>query len=294
MLAEYQIQSGGKRLQTVSALVKGFLAASLVGVTSANALAAEAKNDQQELATKLANPIASLVSVPLQFNYSDGYGTADGDQWLLNVQPVIPFRLNDDWSLVTRTIVPIISQDNVAGLSGDQFGLGDTLQSFFFVPTPTSTELGIVTWGAGPAVTWPTSTDKLLGLGTWGLGPTAVALVQKKVGTGNLTWGGLVSQQWGIAKTRSSAPDLNYTFLQPFLAYTTKDAWTYTLNTESNYNWTSDDWTVPINVAIAKLVRFGKLPVQIQGGVGYYATSPDSGPDGWKGRFQVTFLLPPP
>ncbi|USG60563.1 hypothetical protein NBZ79_15460 [Sneathiella marina] len=270
-----------------------FLIAVILGpAASGTVKAADAETSDQGLATELANPIASLISVPIQVNYTRGIGTANGDQWTTNIQPVIPFDLNDDWSLVTRTILPVISQSDVAGLSGDQIGLGDTLQSFFFVPTPAATDLGTVTWGAGPAVTWPTSTDKLLGAGTWGLGPTAVALVQKKIGTGNLTWGGLANHQWGLKKTRSAAADLNYTFVQPFVSYTTADAWTYSLNSESLYNWTSDDWTVPINVTVAKFVHFGELPVQLTGGVGYFATSPDSGPEGWKGRFVITFLLP--
>jgi len=267
-------------------------AASLVLALSGNVEAENTGSSSQGLATELANPIASLISVPIQVNYTRGIGTADGYQWTTNIQPVIPFDLNEDWTLVTRTILPVISQSDVAGLSGDQFGLGDTLQSFFFVPTPTKTDLGNVTWGAGPAITWPTSTDKLLGVGTWGLGPTAVALVQKKINTANLTWGGLANHQWGIEKTRSAAPDLNYTYLQPFIAYTTANAWTYSINSESIYNWESEEWTVPFNATIAKLVKFGNAPVQLTGGVGYYAKSPDSGPEGWKGRFVITFLFP--
>jgi len=92
-----------------------------------------------------------------------------------------------------------------------------------------------------------------------------------------------------IARQRSS---ISNTFLQPFLAYTTKDAWTYTINTESTYDWKAEQWSVPINAVVSKLTKFGKQPVSLGLGVRYWADSPDSGPHGWGVRFVVTFLFP--
>jgi hypothetical protein len=241
-----------------------------------------------DLAKKLANPIASLISVPIQFNYDHGYGPTDGDKVFANVQPVIPFDVTDDLSLVTRTILPIAWQNDVAGSSGSQFGLGDTLQSFFFVPKPRETALGTLTYGGGPAVNWPTSTDGLLGSGEWGLGPTGVFLFQKN----GWTYGALVNQVWGVAETRSSTPDLNNTFLQPFVSYTTKDAWTFSLNTESSYNWTAEEWAVPINATVAKLTTIGGQKVQFQVGGRYWAKEAENGPEGFGARFAITFLFP--
>lgn len=248
--------------------------------------------DDAELAAKLANPIASLISVPFQLNYDQGFGPGNGQKALMNVQPVVPFNLTDDLTLVTRTIVPVAWQNDIAAGSGNQFGLGDSLQSFFLVPTPQSTSLGQVTFGVGPAVTWPTSTDSLLGPGKWGAGPTGVLIVQKKLGAGTLTWGGIANQQWGVADTRSGTPDLNSTFLQPVIAYTTDDAWTYSLNTEASYNWTSSDWSVPINASVSKVVSLGEQKIQLQAGAGYWAVSPEDGPEGLRGRLAVTFLFP--
>jgi len=258
---------------------------SLIGLTGASAQDASA---DAELAKKLSNPIASLISVPIKFDYNTGYGPSDGSNVTMSIQPVIPIQLSDEFSLVTRTILPIAWQDDIAGPSGDQFGLGDTLQSFFLVPTSRETGLGTLTYGVGPAVTWPTSTDRLLGAGTLGLGPTGILLFQKS----GWTYGALVTQQWGVHETRSMVPDLNLTALQPFLAYTTADAWTFSLNTESSYNWTSEEWSVPINATVSKLTTIGKQKVQFQAGVRYWADSPTGGPEDFGARGQVTFLFP--
>jgi hypothetical protein len=247
-----------------------------------------AQSSDADLAKKLANPIASLISVPIKSDYNFEYGSKDGTNITTSIQPVIPFKLSNDLSLVTRTILPIAWQDDIAGNSGTQFGLGDTLQSFFLVPNSRNTALGDFTYGIGPAVTWATSTDRLLGLGTWGLGPTGVFLFQKS----GWTWGALATQQWGIAETRSNVPELNLTLLQPFISYTTPDQWTYALNTESSYNWTSEEWSVPINFTVSKLTKIGQQPVQLQAGVRYWADSPIGGPEGFGARTQISFIFP--
>ena len=216
------------------------------------------------------------------------YGSRNGDKAFANVQPVIPLELSPDLSLVTRTILPIAWQNDIAGNSGTQFGLGDTLQSFFFVPQSKKTALGTLTYGGGPVVNWPTSTDRLLGSGTLGTGLTGVFLFQDN----GWTYGVLVNHVWKVAETRDRTPDLNNTFLQPFVSYTTADAWIFGMNTESSYNWTARQWCVPINWTVAKLTVICSQRVQFTAGLRYWAHSAAGGPDGVGARFAVTFLFP--
>ena len=247
-------------------------------------------NSEAELAKKLNNPVAALISVPLQNNWDFGLGQAGAMKYTCNIQPVVPVGISDDWNLIIRTIMPVIYQEQLvdsnvkapASLHESHAGLGDITQSFFLSP---KAPVGGWILGAGPVGYYPTETDSALGTGMWAAGPTVVALRQEH----GFTYGILANHLWSFAGW--GPQNMNATYLQPFLSYTTKTYTTPAINTESTYNWQAQQWTVPINVSIQQLVKIGKLPVAFQIGYRYYAQRPANGPD-WGLRFAVTFLFP--
>lgn len=244
----------------------------------------EEKAKAAELAKKLSNPVSALISVPIQNNFDFGAGPAgDGFQYKANIQPVIPISLNENWNLISRTILPVVYQENIIGTSS-QAGLSDTSQSLFFSPAePTS---GGWIWGAGPVLLFPTATDDFLGSEKWGAGPTAVVLKQQD----GWTYGALANHIWSYAG-ESSRTDVNATFLQPFLSYTTKKATTYGLQTEATYDWENSQWSVPLIAQASQVLKAGKQPISLGLGAKYYVEGPTGGPD-WGLRFTITFLFP--
>lgn len=260
------------RLLLVAALGVGFL----VGQAAAQ--------DADELSKQLANPVASLISVPFQSNFEFGAGTGDGFAYTLNIQPVIPFSISEEWNLISRTILPVAYRDYLPPPDGNTFGLGDITQSLFFSPkTPGAN--GLI-WGVGPVFLIPTATDDFLGSGKFGLGPTGVALVQK----GPWTVGILANHIWSVAGSDDRG-EVNSTFLQPFLSYALGHGTSILLNTESSYDWVSEQWTVPINLGVQQVFKLGEQPVSFQVGGKYYAEAPEGGPE-WGIRTTLTFLFP--
>jgi hypothetical protein len=283
--------------------MKTNLAAALVSAlafTTTTLVAQDAATDEKaaaaELAKKLSNPVASLISVPIQNNWDFGIGSANAMRYTANVQPVIPFSLSEDWNLITRTIVPVVYAESPVVGGADKSGLGDIVQSFWASPKA-PTDSGWI-WGAGAVMLYPSGTDGL-SAHNWGAGPTALVLKQQN----GWTYGVLANHLWSYAQTgghgTSDAGDasdgsdagINATFLQPFVSYSTKSFTTYGLNTESTYDWSHSQWTVPVNASVSQLIKVGKLPVQLSLGVKYYAERPIGGPD-WGLRFAVTFLFP--
>jgi hypothetical protein len=260
--------------------------ADLPAAVNANGTATEEAvgGDQAaELAKQLQNPVASLISIPFQNNFDFNMGpNGDGFKYTLNFQPVIPLSLGKDYNLIIRTILPIISQDDVIpGTS--QSGLGDIVQSLFFSPKK---PVGGMILGFGPVFLWPSGTDPFLGSEKWGVGPTGLVLKQ----IGGWTYGLLFNHIWSYAG-ETDRDYVSATFLQPFISYTTKTKTTFGLNTESTYDWHNSQWTVPINLSISQLLKFGKLPVSLALGAKVYATGPSGAPD-WGLRFVVTPLFP--
>lgn len=256
----------------------------IVGTMSATPTLAEQSNE--ELAMQLSNPVAALISVPLQLNYESKIGPdRSGTRTLLNIQPVVPFSLNTEWNLISRTILPVVWQDNVFPGAGSQSGFGDVVQSLFFSPkAPTS---GGWIWGAGPVFLLPVGSNDLLTADKWGAGPTAVVLKQD----GQWTYGALANQIWSFAGNGNRA-DVSAAFVQPFLTYTTHTATSLIVNTESLYDWNDRQWSVPINAGVTQVLRLGDQLLSVGGFARYWADSPDHGPHGWGFRITVTLLFP--
>ena len=242
--------------------------------------------DSAEMAKKLANPVASLISVPIQANFDENIGpNEEGSAWSIQFQPVVPFALNEDWNLISRTILAVIDQQDVPTKGAGESGLGDTLQSFFFSPqVPTA---GGIISGVGPALLLPTASDEMLGGEKWGIGLTAVALTQK----GKWSFGGLMNHIESFAG-EDDRPDVSATFVQPFLSYITKTMTTISLDSGSTYDWENEAWSVPVNFTVNQMLKIGPQIMQLGVGARYWADSPDGGPQDWGGRVQVTFLFP--
>ena len=239
--------------------------------------------DADDLAKQLQNPVASLISVPFQGNLDFGVGPADGTRFTLNIQPVVPLSISEDWNLIGRVILPVISQSDVFGDSGNQTGLGDAVISGFFSPKePTS---GGLIWGAGPVLLLPIATDDLLGTKKLGIGPTVVLLKQ----SGSYTMGLLANHIFSIAGD-SDRPDVNATFLQPFLARNFPGGYALTLNTELTQNWDAHASSGFFHIMGSKVISLGSQLAQVL--VGPRIPYGNGNTAGWGIRFGLVLLFP--
>jgi hypothetical protein len=244
-------------------------------LASAFALPVAAQNvDPDTLAKQLSNPVAALISMPFQLNYDTGYGSGD-DRWTLNIQPVVPISVSEDWNLISRTILPVVSQ-------GDS-GLGDTVQSLFFSHKEPTASGWIL--GAGPVFLLPTG-SKGFSQDQWAAGPTIVALRQ----AGSWTYGVLANHLWGISNN-GTHEDVDTTFVQPFLAKATGGGATFSVNFEATHDWKGRDWTLPLNLIFTKVTRVGPQLLSVGGGARVYLDAPPGGAD-WGLRGVVTLLFP--
>jgi hypothetical protein len=240
---------------------------------------------KQALARMANNPYAGVISVPLLYDLNFGGGLGSKTQQVLNAQPVIPFGLNSDWMLVTRTIVPLIAQPALEGSSGAH-GLGDIQFSAFLSPA----RVGRLDWGVGPVFQLRSASNTVLGQGKWGAGPTAGAIWSGD----DWTVGAIVNNIWSYAGDRDR-PDVNQMQLQPMVTYFFPNSPHRFLSSSPTItaNWKasgSERWTVPLSLGIGELVKFGNQPVNLQATAFYNAIKPD-GAATWTLEIQVQFVF---
>jgi len=244
--------------------------------------------DAAELAKAVQNPIANLISVPIQWNINFDAGPLERTQHVVNVQPVLPFELNKDWNIITRTILPLISQPAFVPGQSRINGIGDIQFSAFFSPKKPTASGWI--WGAGPILQLDLASDDRLGQGAWGLGPSAVAL---KI-AGPWVYGGLINNVWSVTEDSGRA-DVNQMLIQPFVNFNFADKpgryLTFAPIITANWEADSDKWLIPLGMGIGQVMKIGKQPVNIQASAYYNVERPDNAAK-YQIRLQIQLMFP--
>jgi len=249
-------------------------------------------DEKQALAEAAQNPVADMISMPFQDNMGFSYGPHDygkGDrvQNILNFQPVVPIHLNENWNLITRTILPIVEQPLPGSKNAQKWGIGDVNETLFLSPSKPKHFI----WGIGPILGFPTATDsEILGTQKWTVGPSIVLLKIK----GPWVAGGVASQQWSYAGA-SNRKSVNSMLVQPFLNYNFKTGTYLTYAPIMTANWANHNpgqcWTLPVGGGVGQIVKLGKIPVNLSIQGYYNVLHPNAAAD-WVLRTQMVFLFP--
>jgi hypothetical protein len=253
------------------------------------------------------NPVAGLISVPIQTNTNFGVGPFSRNQNVLNIQPVIPLNVSQNWNMIIRWITPIVWQPapgtanlEVYGIDEDTpiylaaqdvqahagvFGFGDMTPTFFFSPAKPHR----VIWGAGPMFALPTATGRVLGQGKLSIGPSIVVLAQP----GPWTIGALVNNIWSVAGPSDRA-DVKQMSLQYFINYNLKKGWSISMSPTITANWQGSSgnvWTVPVGGGVGRVFRLGYQPMNASVAFFGNVAHPVSGSP-WGMRLQISLLFP--
>ncbi|WCT14948.1 hypothetical protein [Mucilaginibacter jinjuensis] len=242
------------------------------------------KQDMAELAKKVANPISNLINIPIRNNSDFGVGALDGSRNTVNIQPVVPFSLGTNLTLLTRTIIPIITQSNITGVGQTQTGLADISITGFF--SPVKTKNGVI-WGFGPALTIPVATNDFFATKKLTIGPSAIILRQ----INGFTYGSLLTQSWSVAgsNTRQSISQM---FVQPFFSYNWKSGASCGGNLEWTQNWKNNQTIVAFTPTVGGVTRLGKLPVALSVGPRFNIAAPSEIKSDFGVRASLAFLFP--
>jgi hypothetical protein len=248
---------------------------------------ARAELSAEELAKLAQNPVGNLISLPFQNNTNLNFGPEKGTQNILNIQPVVPISVSDNWNVITRTIVPVIWNPSLGPNDSSTTGIGDTSLTAFLSPA----KPGKWIWGAGPVLQIPTNSDAELGNKNWGLGPSFVVLHLDHQSP--WVYGVLVNNVWSLSSSERGG-SYNNGLIQPFLNYNFKGGVYLTTAPIATVNWdaaSGQKWTIPIGGGVGKIFHLGKLPVNTQLSAYYNVERPDNAAN-WQIRFQVQLLFP--
>lgn len=255
-----------------------------------------------DLVEQSQNPVAKLVSVPLESSADFDVGPSGEMAYTSLLKPVYPIAVGENWNLINRFIAPVIyleGQDAITPpgqgfeLGGnevfpgtdDEFGLGNLQYQAFFSPS----KPGKIIWGAGPAFEFPTNTDAALGSDTWSAGAAFVALSIQRPWVVGL----LLQNIWDVEK-ENGEPDVNKATVQPILNYNLPNNWYLSATTTMSADWeaeSGEEWTVPLGGGVGRLVRFGNQPVDFKLMGFWNVEKPEFGAD-YTIQFTVKFLFP--
>ena len=244
-------------------------------------------DSQAELAKKLSNPVAALISVPIEYIVDKNIGSEEqGELTQYKLSPVLPFSLNEDWNVISRTIVSFVDQDNIPGAGMSESGVSDIVQSVFFSPkAPTAS--GWI-WGVGGVFLLDTASDDKLGAGKWGVGPTIVALKQ----TGPWSYG-LLSHYLSDVSGDDDRADVEQFFLQPFLSYTlSRTKTSFYLQAESTRDIEAGETGTVAIFQLGQMFKVGSQIMQARIGVRHWLDSTEFGAEGTAFTAKLTFLFP--
>ncbi|WP_164112972.1 MULTISPECIES: hypothetical protein [Sphingobacterium] len=242
-----------------------------------------AQDDAAELAKKLSNPVGALISVPLQNNLEHGIGVHKGSRYTLNVQPVIPFVITENLNLITRTIIPVVSQYNVTGASTAESGLSDIVASAFLSPRNAK---GLI-WGAGPVFLIPSGSHEYLTGKKIGVGPTAILLKQAN----GWTYGTLINQIWSVAGS-SSRNDISRMYMNPFISHNWKSGAGMNLNVDWTQDWKDNTGNVSLTTMFTGVTSFGNQRVSLGVGPRFNLYAPEAVKSRFGIRANLVFIFP--
>jgi hypothetical protein len=278
-------QQFGRTNQVGRFLIIAILSLSILALANSAWASGAGLDESHNLAKQSQNPVASLISLPFENNATFNNGKDDDFVNILNIKPVIPMGLSENWNWINRIIVPVIYDERDIPDHSAKFGVGDIIYQGFLSPG----KPGKIIWGIGPQLNLPTGMERFTS-DQWSLGPNGVILTMP----GSWVIGLLAGNVWSIGGY-NGAKDVNQLTVQYFINYNMKGGWYVSSAPVITANWEADDsddkWTVPVGGGFGRVFKIGKQPVNLKLAAYYSVERPDNASD-WNLQFTWFFLFP--